>query len=443
MMSQINTPGGTRRTFLKHAAFAGATLPLVMPRLARADSANGKLNMAAIGVGGKGRSDLANASEDQQVVALCDIDRDRLAGAGERYTDAARYVDFREMFDKHDIDACTISTPDHMHAFATMWAMNRGCHVYTQKPLTHTIPESRALARAAAEKDLVTQMGIQHHSSIGYRMTFDLLQRHVIGKVTEAHAWTNRPIWPQPVQRPAHADPVPKHVAWYLWLGVAADRPYVEEVYHPFAWRGRADFGTGAIGDMAVHILDPVVYGLGLKPPRSVRHEGPSATEESFPEKSIVHYVFDGTEHTAADPFPVTWYDGGNKPPESLEEQLGQSLGDNGSLYIGEEGMLLVNHGSGPQLLPREKFADVDRGEYEGRSHYHQWRDAVRGEDQTSAPFSYGALLTEICLLGALASRFPDETLEWDVQQMRFTNHEKASALVHHEYREGWEVEGL
>jgi predicted dehydrogenase len=302
----------TRRTFVKSIAYAGALAPLIDPRIVRAVAANSRLNIAGVGVGGKGASDLAETSaiattkgltpeqayekRQNNVVGLADVDDNTLAGAAKRYPGAKTFNDWREMFDKmhKEIDAVTISTPDHMHAPVTMTALQLGKHTYTQKPLTHDVYEARQLRNfAAAHPKLVTQMGNQHHSSIQYRMLVELIQTGVIGKVKEAHAWSDRPIWPRGMERPQGEDPVPPHLHWDLWIGTAPFRPFVgprgdsnkkgRGWYHPFAWRGILDFGTGAQGDMACHIMDPVVWSLDLQAPHAGLVRRPAAHQRFLP----------------------------------------------------------------------------------------------------------------------------------------------------------------
>ena len=282
--------------------------------------------------------------------------------AAQRFPGAKTFADWRKLLDQVDktIDAVSVSTPDHMHAPVSMSAIHRGKHVYCQKPLTHTIFEARQIAAAARKAKVVTQMGIQIHSSIEYRMATELIQAGAIGKIKEVHSWSDRPGWPQGGSRPKGRGPVPKELNWDLWLGVAPQRPFVEGAYAPFAWRGILDFGCGALGDMGCHIIDPPFTALKLTSPNVVWVEGPGCTDDMHPKWEVIHYEFPGTEYTAGKTLPLTWYDGQHKPDESLVP-LGkdQHLPDNGSIFIGEKGSILLPHIGGPQLLPREAVCRI------------------------------------------------------------------------------------
>ena len=441
--------GFTRRTFVKAVGGAGLSLPAVMPRLARAASANGKLNLAGIGVGGKGWSDVAFTSKGQNVVALCDVDEHRLGRAARKYKGAKTYTDWRRLLENKAIDACTISTPDHMHAPIALSAIRRGKHVYVQKPLTHSVHEARQLAAAAREAGVVTQMGIQGHSGADHKRMMKLIRDGVIGKVREVHIWTDRPVWPQGMERPDGSDPVPNHLHWDNWLGVAPDRPYHgayingRSAYHPFVWRGWLDFGTGALGDIGCHALDHPVSALALGLPSSVRSEGPEPNGESYPKWGIIRYTFPETPHTAG-PLKLVWYDGGKKPPRGIlpEANRPEKLPGNGQVFVGEKGVLA--DGIEPMLQPDSRFGEDAVPDVEGDDHYMQWTRACLGEDETSAPIAeYAGPLTETVLLGNIAIRYRDQTLEWDAERMRFSNLSEANQHVRRDYREGWEVDGL
>jgi len=293
------------------------------------------------------------------MIAVCDVDERNRSRAAQRFPGAKTFADWRELLDQMDkmIDAVSVSTPDHMHAPVSMSAIHRGKHVYCQKPLTHTIFEARQIAAAARKAKVVTQMGIQIHSSIEYRMATELIQAGAIGKIREVHSWSDRPGWPQGGSRPKGQGPVPKELNWDLWLGVAPQRPFVEGAYAPFAWRGILDFGCGALGDMGCHIIDPPFTALKLTSPNVVWVEGPGCTADMHPKWEVIHYEFPGTEYTAGKTLPLTWYDGQHKPDESLVP-LGKDrhLPDNGSIFIGEQGSILLPHIGGPQLLPRETY---------------------------------------------------------------------------------------
>jgi predicted dehydrogenase len=442
----------SRRRFLKQAA-AGLTVPWIV-NSARIASANDRLHIAGIGVGGKGRGDLESTSRGQNVVAICDVDERTLGDAARRYPGAAVYRDWRRMLDERkDIDAVTVSTPDHMHAPIAASAMQLGKHVYVQKPLAHTVYEARRLRELATQHGVVSQMGNQGHSGSGYRTLVQLIRAGAIGKVREAHAWSNRPIWPQGIDRPSGSSPVPEHLHWDLWLGVAPFRPYVETaeegrrgrgVYHPFNWRGWLDFGVGALGDMGCHIIDPVVWSLELAAPLRVTSTGPAPNNETFPTWETIRYDFAATPHSSGDSVSMTWYDGGKRPDHVLAQLPdGAAMPDNGCLLIGEKGVLLCPHGGFPMLLPEKQFADVKIERLEASDHYQQWTQACLGKDQTTSHFDYSGPLTETVLLGTIAVRFPQQTLDWDSEKLAVTNVSEANRFVHHEYREGWSVASL
>lgn len=441
----------TRRTFIQHVA-AGATSTLLLPSLARS-AASDRLNIAAVGVGGKGAGDIQNVSVGQNVVAICDVDERTLGQAAKKYPDAKTYTDWRRLLEQKDIDAVTVSTPDHMHAPIAVSAMQLGKHVYVQKPLAHTVFEARQMQVLARKYGVVTQMGNQGHSGSGYRTVVKLIQEGAIGKVKEAHAWSNRPIWPQGIERPTQTAPVPEHLHWDLWLGVAPHRPYVggdgerkrdRGAYHPFNWRGWLDFGVGALGDMGCHIIDPVVWSLELGPPTSVWSDGPAPNGETYPTWETIHYEFASTRHTAGSSVRMTWYDGGKKPARDLAPlPAGKELPDNGCLFVGEKGVLLCPHGGTPVLLPEPDFADRKIERVEESDHYLQWTNACKGTDKATSHFDYAGPLTETVLLGTIAIRFPQQKLHWNSADLKFSNLAAANPFVHHRYRSGWEVKEL
>ena len=460
----------SRREFLKTATAAlgagMASQSIFVPSLVHASSGD-KVRLAAVGAGGKGAGDIRETSKDQIVVALCDVDQNRAASTRKLFPNAKFYTDWRKMLDKEakNIDGVTVSTPDHMHAPVTMTALSLGLATYTQKPLTRTVYEARQLRLAARGAGVATQMGNQGHSGVGYRMVVELIQRGVIGQVKEAHTWSNRPIWPQGLDRPAGSDPVPNTLDWDAWLGVAPERPYKADwpetlghkgkkrnVYVPFSWRGWYDFGAGALGDMGCHIIDPVYWSLDLTAPNWVEYNGPAPKPEMFPTEETLTYEFPGTRYTG-DKIIVKWYDGGRKPPRELAQMGVQETGrdkgkprelpSNGSLFIGSRGVLMCPHGGGPQLFPKENFRGLDRPNLKGMDHYMIWTHAIKGEGKTNCPFAYAGSLTETVLLGVIASRVPGRRLQWDPENLRFTNSDKANRFVREDYRTGWEVEGL
>ncbi|MCA8981646.1 MAG: Gfo/Idh/MocA family oxidoreductase [Planctomycetes bacterium] len=435
-----------RRSLLKLGASA-ALLPLT--GCASTNSADqvrvaGRVRHACIGVGGMGDADMKAlaAHPEVDIVALCDVDRAFLEAAGELFPAAARFRDWREMFEQLEgFDSVNVTVPDHMHAPIASRALELRKHVYCQKPLTRTVSESRTLKRMAQDAGVVTQMGIQNHSASPYRTALRVFEQGHIGKIHEVHVWTDRPKgwWPQGADRKPGADPIPETLDWNLWLGVAPERPYKEGQYHPFAWRGWQDFGTGAQGDMACHLMDPALWFLDLGHPRTIRSDGPTPNGETYPLWSAVHYEFDANEYTTRGPLLLTWHDGGRKAPRQLLDDLeAGEVYDNACLFVGTEGALLVSPYDPPRLLPEAKFKDVKIEEVGGENHWFRFIDAVRGEAETNAGFDYAAHLSEIALLGNVALSFPHETLEWDAARMRFPKRPEADALLTPTYRTGW-----
>ncbi len=354
------------------------------------------------------------------------------------------YQDWRELLDKEkNLNSVNVSTPDHMHASITMRAMQRGLHVYTQKPLTQTIYEARRLTKVAREKGIVTQMGIQIHSHAVHRTVVAAIQAGAIGKVKEVHSWSGKE-WGDRAPRPDRTDKVPDSLNWDGWLGVAADRPFIGNgYYHPGNWRKRLDFGTGTFGDMACHILDPVFTSLALTAPKSVTSDSDVPNADNWGLDVQVHYVFPGTKYTT-ETLTLTWSNGSKRPPAEVKALLGKrNLNDQGSIYVGTDGVLYSPYIAAPVLLPAEKFADYKLPRQEDQHHYLQFVEACRGNGTTSAPFSYAGPLTESVLLGCLATRFQRTTLEWDAATLKVTNVPEANQFVRRTYRKGWEVEGL
>jgi predicted dehydrogenase len=475
---QRKTVGGgySRRALLGGAAATAAWMAL--PTRASAQKiakpgAGARVNVAVIGAGGKGADDMA-ALTSQNIVAACDVDFERVArqmldksGAvkPERvalkaaYDSAERYSDYRQMFDKRkDIEAVLIATPDHHHAVAARMAMERGLHVYVQKPLTYTVRESRLLTDLAKKTPgLVTQMGNQGHSSDDGRRAVELLRGGAIGKVKEVHIWTNRPVWPQGVAKP-EPKPVPAGLDWNLWLGPAdVDWGYHPD-YGPFNWRGWVPFGTGAVGDMGAHLMDFPVWALepGLPTRIETHHtlwggdtdpwdyKRPDVLT-SYPLGSIIYYEFGKAK---GGPLKLTWYDGGLAPPAVRDLPEGRIMEEEGGvLYIGDKGQLLHDtYGAKPTLIGGEAVA---RGEKIPQSlpriagssggHEMNWIRAIRGEEAISSPFEHSGPLTETMLLGMVAMR-ADKPIEYDGAAGRITNLEAANSLLDRTYRKGWEL---
>ncbi len=445
-----------RRQFLKTAvATAGVT---IVPRHVLGGpgfvAPSDKLNIAGIGCGGQGGGDLGQMAKEN-IVALCDVDWERAARTFAKYPDVPRYKDFRIMLEKQkDIDAVTVGTPDHFHAVAALAAIQLGKHVFVEKPLTHTIQEARVLAKAAREAKVATQMGNQGHAMESIRVLCEWIWDGAIGKVTEVHAWTPHPVWPQGMGQPAETPPVPATLDWDTWLGPAPFRPY-HPAYLPSRWRGWRDFGTGALGDMGCHIFDHIFWSLKLGAPLSVEASSsifvpgtmnwdkPRNTA-TYPQASIVTYRFPARE--GFPPLTLTWYDGGLMPARPEELAPGMKMGDTygGALYIGDKGKILTgSHGAnGLRILPETKMEAYTRPPKtipRSIGHYQEWIEACKGGPAAGSNFDYAAPLTEIVLLGCAAVR-AGEKLEWDAANMRFPNLPAADQYLTKECRAGWKL---
>lgn len=442
----------TRRRLLKNSSLA--LFPTFAPKLSMGKSANGKLSHASIGVDGMGWSDLNSlGSHDRiEITAICDVDTARMEKAAAKYPKARKYQDWRELLEKEGdkIDSVSVTVPDHMHASITYAALKRGKNVYCQKPLTHEVSEARALRLLAEKNGVVTQMGNQIQSAIEYRMGVRMLQDGVIGKIKEIYSWSGAQF---PYRgRPAGADPIPKSLNWDMWLGVAKERPFKKGIYHDFNWRGWQAFGGGGLGDFGCHVMDVPFTALELTAPTSVRAAVPNewadderSRAENWPDWQVVEYVFPGTKWTAGGSIKLTWSDGSRQPPRELFEFENETrrIPGGGSLFIGEEGKLMVPHISGPQMVPYAKNRGIKRPDVKGFSHYHAYIDACLGKGKTGSNFSYAGPLAETTCLGLIATRVPGTMLEWDAAKLAFANSPVANSLVTPSYREGWEMEGL
>ena len=437
------SPRVTRRAALKTAATAFG-VPFVFRHFATAAPSETVLH-ASFGAGGMAGSDINSltASKNLKLVAVAEVDQGRVGDIKKRFPDCRVYDDYRVLLDKEkDLHSVNVSTPDHMHAPIAMTAMKRGLHVYGQKPLTQTIYEARRLTEVAAEKKLVTQMGIQIHSHPVHKQVVQLIHDGAIGKVKEVHSWSGKS-WGDTKPKPEKTDPVPAGFDWDKWLGVAAERPFIGGgYYHPGNWRKRLDFGTGTFGDMGCHILDPVFGALGVGNPLTIRSELPGPNDYNWTLDVQVKYVFPGTQYTT-ETVGLTWYNGNARPPKDVQALVGSKLSDQGSIYIGTAGVMYSPYIGPPVLLPADKFADFKLPPTKGDDHYLQFVEAVRGNGATSAPFSYSGPLTEMVLLGCLATRFPKTDLKWDTKALKVTNVAEANQFVRRTYRKGWEVEGL
>lgn len=441
-----------KREFLKKTAAASSFA--LLPNGAWAFSKKDKiLRTAHIGVGNMGGADLAAISSHAkvEVIALCDVDSNNLAAAQKLHPKAKIFSDYRVMLKemKKKIDAVVVSTPDHTHAPASMMAMRMDKPVYCQKPLTHHVSEARAMNKLAEEKGLVTQMGIQVHSFYDYKLATQLIQSGIIGKVSTVRAWSPKN-WGFDGAAPEGSDPVPANLDWNLWLGTSAEKPYKEGVYHPGNWRKLVAYGCGTLGDMGVHIFDTPYNALALDVPRTITTNCRKPTGFGYPEQNMVTYEFPGTKYTA-DTLKWVWYDGvdADKQREDLMLPNGDTLHDQGAMFIGEKGRFYLPHFQKlPMLIVDGEYVDISKeitaqnlGEpvrdYAGESnkHYHQFVDACLGTAETSAPFSYASKLTETILLGTIAGRFPNQTLHWDSEKAKFVE-EEANAFLDSPYRE-------
>lgn len=406
-----------------------------------------------------GFSDLSQVGSHPSVqfVGFCDIDTNRFGRADETFPGVPHFRDYREMFAQLDesVDAVLVDTPDHMHAPVAVAAMQQGKHVYCQKPLAHTAWECRQMRLWAEKAGVTTQMGNQIHSHVAYRLGTRLVRDGVIGKVREVHSWIGvtgnqrTRLFAAPP-----AAPVPANVDWNLWIGAAAMRAYAP-AYHPFTWRDWQDFGGGALGDFGCHVLDPVFTATGISTPLRVQAANSGINSQVWPTYETVRYEFAGTELTAGDTLPLTWMDGGLKPAHSLAQMPGDvDLPGGGSLFIGEEGTMVLPHVGMPSLYPLEKYAGFAMPEIEGRNHWHDWVDAAMAGEQTTDSFSYAGPLAEAVQLGNVATRLavatlnpvsgqlsePQTVLEWNAEAGEFANAPEANALLTKEYRDGFAV---
>lgn len=434
-----------RRSFIRQATGGAFAAPYFVRNLLSAPPSK-VVRLGSFGGGGMAyvTLDMLCTHPSVKLACVADVDSARLDKLKSKYPDAKIYKDWREMLQKEhrNLDAVCVGTPDHMHAPMFMSSMAYRLPVYGQKPLAHDIYEVRKLTETARKKKLVTQMGIQIHSRSEYKTAVQLVQSGAIGKVKEVHSWSNKK-WGDMDPVPDRSDPIPETLNWDMWIGTAEMRPYVEDYYHPVNWRKRLDFGTATFGDMGCHIYDPVFSALQLTAPTSVRSEGPPPTQHNWAINAIVHYVFPGTPYSEGKTVRVTWYDGDAKPPQEVQALLGErKLPEQGSIFIATKGVMLLEHVAKPVLLPEKDFAGFTMPQIDSVSHYHEFVDAVMGKGKTSTSLDYSGPLTETVLLGPLATRFPNTTLEWDARKLRFDNSE-ANQYVRRLYRHGWEVKGL
>ena len=442
----------TRRSFIaKSSALAAFT---IVPRHVIGGLGyvppSDKLNIACVGIGMKGSMDAVSVPTEN-IVALCDVDfasRNTLK-VFEKFPKAKRYKDFRVMLDKQkDIDAVMVATPDHTHAVISMEAMRRGKHVYTQKPLTHTIHEAQVLAAAARKYKVASQMGNQGQAGDGPRRLREMIWDGVIGQVHEVHVWTDRPnkglvgvYWPQGIDRPKDTPAVPHSLDWDLWLGPAPVRPY-HPAYHPTKWRGWWDFGSGALGDIGCHSMDPIFKALKLGYPTSVQAVSTLVNQETYPSGSMVTYEFPARKDMS--PVTLKWYDGGLKPDRLEGIPDGFKLGAGGTIYVGEKGMIMGN-----QILPESlasSYVPPEPTIPSSPGQYQEWINASKGGPPAGSNFDSAGPLTEVVLMGSVALRMElreqlcNHKLLWDADAKQFSNIPEANAFLHNTYREGWSL---
>ncbi|MFH1719132.1 MAG: Gfo/Idh/MocA family oxidoreductase [Planctomycetota bacterium] len=442
----------SRREFMGKIAASTAAVTIVPARVLGRDAPSNKLNIAVIGSSGRARANLKGVSSEN-VVALCDVDEKRLEDTAKSYPKAKKYKDFRRMLDDVDksIEAVIVSTPDHTHAVAAMRAIRMGKHVYCEKPLAHSIYEVRQITEAARRHKVQTQMGNQGHSSEQIRMLYEWIEDGAIGDVREVHAWSSRPsggaAFAVNMKRPADTPPVPDGLDWDLWLGPVPYRPYHPD-YLPFKWRGWIDFGTGALGDMGCHIMDPVFWALKLGEVDTIEveatttHFEPEMMSETYPTASIVRYNFPARGSMPA--LKLTWSDGRLRPPRPDDMEINRKFAGEGTLLVGENGNIIHgSHGASElRIVPESKMKAYKLPAEtlpRSKGHHEDWILACKGGAPASSNFNYGGPLTEMALLGVLAIRNQNRKLIYDVKNMRITNDDdEANKYVNPPYRDGW-----
>lgn len=438
----------TRRQFLKRSAVVAGVLAFPFVSARNVLGANSRLNIAGVGVGGKGWVDITSC-DSENIVGLCDVDAGRLATAQKRFPAARAFADWRVMFDQlgKQIDAVTVSTPDHLHFHPSYRAIREGKHVFCQKPLTHTVWEARTLAAAARKAGVATQMGNQGISAAQLRRDAELLRAGAIGAIREVHCWTDRPgkWWKQGLARPTEFPPVPAGLNWDLWIGPAPYRPYHPAWAH-FLWRGWWDFGTGPIGDMGCHLLNLATLAMDLRDPARIQAKSEGGNADCGPLWSEIVWEFPA--HGAQPAFKFFWYDGGRKPEPALaHREHRDELPDNGVILIGAKDTFYAQgyNGGGrflsgatyddfkhvPELFPKRKNWD--------RCHYEEWIEACKGGPKAYSNFDVAGPVSEIVLLGQLAVRV-GQPLEWDAKKLRVTNVKEANRYVRTAYRQGWKT---
>jgi predicted dehydrogenase len=427
----------TRRTFIKTTAVVGAGYFATAGVSAEdSKSPNEQINFASIGVGGKGDSDSRDAGNHGNLVAICDIDDNNLNRKGTAFPKAKKFNDYRKMLDEmgKNIDAVTVSTPDHTHAPASLLYMRAGKHCFTQKPMTHTIEEARMMGEIAREQKIATQMGNQFTAHENLRLIEAAFKKSKpVGNIKEVHIWSNRPVWPQGLSRPEETPDAPSHVHWDLFLGCAKERPY-HPAYHPFKWRGWWDFGTGALGDMACHTVNTPFAALGLQDPTSVVAETSGHNKETYPSWCIIEFAFPANDNRGD--LTMYWYDGGKKPSSDLLQ--GKPASPSGALIIGDKGSLYMMGDYAEKGL-HWLGVDPPKVEFERSiGHFQEYVRAIKGGEPAKSNFpNYAGPLTETILLGNLAVWADGKKIEWDAKNLKATNAPEVMHIVKKEYHNG------
>jgi len=441
----------SRRKFLQTTATAAIAAPLILESCAPKET----LRHACIGVGGMGFGDLKQFLSHSQVeiTAICDVDSERLKKASELVPDAHTYTNWRELLKKeaNNIDSVNVTVPDHNHFTIAYQAIQKGKHVYCQKPMCHDVAEVRLLTEASVEYGVKSQLGTQHASSENDRRAVQLLKDGVIGKIKHAYLCSNRPgieAYRLEGPRPNQSYEAPENLNWDLWIGTAPMRSFAPDSYHPMKWRAWLDFGTGWSGDIGCHIFDAVWKGLDLKAPKTVVAEvqkswqqSPERRADTWPQSNHITWIFPGNDKTESDELTVEWFDGEFYPPkEIMDLYKGDIYPPESAMLIGTEGALLVQHGGSSALLPTEKFNNQKIPDFKERNHYHHFVDACLGGENTESHFAQTGPMTEAILLGTVAIQVPDVLLQWDSNNMNFPNFTEANKLLQRKYREGWNV---
>jgi predicted dehydrogenase len=418
-----------RRQFLTTTSAA-----LAFPFVGRVLGANAKLNIGVVGVAGRGASNLAGV-KGENIVALCDVDAGRLAGAARQFPKAKGYSDFRRMLERKDLDAVVCSTPDHTHAIVGVSALKSGRHLYCEKPLAHTVSEVRAMTEAAVAGKRVTQMGTQIHAGNNYRRVVELVQSGAIGAVREVHVWAGATYGN--IGLSAKNAPLPKGFDYNLWLGPLPYRPFRKE-YAPFHWRHFWEFGGGTLADFWCHFSDLAHWALDLTHPLTIHAHGGKARAERVTQKLKVDYTYPARGEKP--PVNLTWYQGGEKPAALTAAQ--KKKWSSGVLFVGEGGMLFSNYG-GHQLLPEEKFKGFKAPVQtipNSIGHHAEWIKACKERSRTTCDFRYSGPLTECALLGIVSHRIGNKKLVWDWGKMEAINAPEAGRFIRHRYRAGWKL---